>query len=299
MSMAEEIIERVTIAPTGSCQGCGMSLIARHTLDALGKNTCVVIPASCGGWAGLMECARSPTVFPSAAAAATGAARGFEALGKKVNVVVIAGDGGTYDIGLQSLSGAAERGENIIWICQNNEAYMNTGIQRSGATPRWAWTTTTPVGRITKGKQVWNKDMAAILEAHGVPYVARASVAFIPDFKRKLKVAQRITAEERRGLSYIEVLNTCPTGWRYPPDQMIRVARLAVQTGLWPLYEIEDGVFKLTYRPKEILPVAEYLKIQGRFSHITEDQIKAVQTRVTERWERVLERADAAAKAVA
>ncbi len=287
---------RVTIPTTSACQGCPMVLIARHTLDTIGKNTAVVIPASCGGWSGMMSCARGMTQFPSTAAAATGLKRAYDAMGRKdINVVVIAGDGGTYDIGLQSLSGAAERGENIIWICQNNQAYMNTGIQRSGATPKYAWTTTTPVGNVQKGKQAWQKDIAAILEAHGAPYIAKASVAYVADFKRKVQKAQRISTVERKGLSYIEALNTCPTGWRYDSGLSVRVARIAVQTGTWPLFEVEEGKFRLTYKPKEILPVAEYLKLQGRFGHVSPEQVEEVQKRTTAGWEAMLARVGPAA----
>lgn len=218
---------------------------------------------------------------------------GYRATGRDdVVVVVIAGDGGTHDIGLQALSGAAERGDSFIWICQNNEAYMNTGGQRSGATPKWARTTNTPVGSVIQGKQQWGKDMIAIMEAHEIPYIAQASVAHMKDFKRKIEKAVQVSANEKRGLSYIEVLNTCPTGWGYPEDQMINVARLAVQTGYWPIFEIEDGSFTLNHRPEELKPVKEYLDIQGRFRHLEEEQIVMVEERVRKRWDRLLKRAD-------
>jgi len=294
MSLAtvERGVERVTVPPTAACQGCPMVLISRIALDTLGQNTVVTIPASCGGWSGLMKAPRASTQFPSAAATASGVARALRKFGMKdTNVLVIAGDGGTYDIGNQALSGACERREPIIWVCQNNQAYMNTGIQRSGATPRWAWTTTTPVGKVRKGKSVWQKDMCAIMEATGAPYVAKASVAYTRDFVNKVKKAQRISTVEKKGLSFIEVLNTCPTGWRYDSGLAIRVARLAVQTGVWPLFEVEEGRFNLTYKPKEILPVAEYLKVQGRFRHLTPEQIEAWQERTTAAWEALLERA--------
>ncbi len=288
-----DTIPRVTIPPTSACQGCAMVLVARHTLDTLGKNTVTVIPASCGAWSGLMWCARGGTQFPSTAAAASGLKRGYDALGRTdINVVVIAGDGGTYDIGLQSLSGAAERRENIIWICQNNQAYMNTGIQRSSATPRWAWTTTTPVGSVKQGKSVWEKDMCEVIEAAGAKYVAKASIAYVSDFKKKIQKAQKITTAERKGLSYIEALNTCPTGWRYSPEMSVQVARLAVQTGIWPLFEVEEGEFKLNYKPKEILPVAEYLKVQGRFRHLKPEQIEEIQERTTNQWDMMIDRSE-------
>ncbi|MBS7638449.1 pyruvate synthase subunit beta [Candidatus Bathyarchaeota archaeon] len=284
-------VERVTIPPTGACQGCAMVLISRHALDTLGRNSAVIIPASCGAWSGAMLIDRGPTQFPSAAAAASGVARGLKAAGhKNTNVVVIAGDGGTYDIGLQALSGAAERGERIIYICQNNQAYMNTGIQRSGATPRWAWTTTTPIGSVIQGKTVWPKSMPEIMEAHHIPLVATASIHNIPDYKRKIKLAQRLTTEEGKGLSYIEVLNTCPTGWRYSPEKMVTMARLAVETGFWPVYEVVEGKFKLNIKPKTLKPLKEFLQMQGRFRHLTDEQIAEMERWVHERWQRLLER---------
>jgi pyruvate/2-oxoacid:ferredoxin oxidoreductase beta subunit len=293
MSVLNNILsERVSIPPTAACQGCGMVLVARHALDVLGKKTVVVIPASCGGWSGVINAVRVPTQFPSAAASASGAKRALMAAGIKANVLVIAGDGGTYDIGLQALSGACERREPIIWICQNNEAYMNTGIQRSGATPKWGWTTTTPVGKLTQGKRQWQKDVPRIVEASGAAYVARASVAFIADYKRKLQKAQRISTEEEKGLSFIELQNTCPTGWRYSPEKMVEIARLGVLSGYWPLYEVEDGKFTLNYKPKELVPYADYQKTQGRFSHMTKEQVDISQDRVTANWNAVLKRAE-------
>jgi pyruvate ferredoxin oxidoreductase beta subunit len=169
---------------------------------------------------------------------------------------------------------------------------MNTGGQRSGATPKWARTTNTPIGSVIKGKPQWGKDMIAIMEAHEIPYIAQASVAYMKDFKRKVEKAVQVSSREKRGLSYIEVLNTCPTGWGYPEDQMINLARLAVQTGYWPLFEIEDGRFTLNRRPKELKPVREYLNPQGRFRHLTEEQITMVEDRIKKRWERLLKRAD-------
>ncbi|MBI4596573.1 MAG: pyruvate synthase subunit beta [Candidatus Tectomicrobia bacterium] len=285
--------ERITIAPTASCQGCTEVLISRHAIDLLGQNTMVIVPPSCGAWAGLVRCATRMSLFPSSAAMAAGVAAGYGALGyKDVNVLVIAGDGGTHDIGLQALSGAAERGDSFIWVCQNNEAYMNTGMQRSGATPQWARTTTTPVGKVIKGKQTQGKDIISIMEAHHLPYIARASMAHLKDFKRKMLKARQVSTIEKRGISYIEVLNTCPTGWDYPEELMITMARLAVETGVWPLIEIEDGDFRLNLQPKQLKPVKEYIKLQGRFKHFSEEQIEAVQDQVAKNWAKVLKRAN-------
>jgi pyruvate ferredoxin oxidoreductase beta subunit len=178
-----------------------------------------------------------------------------------------------------SASGAAERNEDILMIVYDNEAYMNTGIQRSGSTPYKAWTTTTPVGTVRKGKQNLKKDLPAILAAHHIPYVATASASHLNDFKRKLKKATTI-----RGCKYIHFLSPCPTGHRYPADKAIEVARLAVQTGSFPLYEIEEGAFKFTVKPKERLPVSQYLKAQGRFRHLSDADIEEIQKLTDKLW---------------
>jgi pyruvate/2-oxoacid:ferredoxin oxidoreductase beta subunit len=288
-----QYIERGSIPPTSRCAGCTGTLIARHTVEVLGKNTITLRVASCGaGWGGrsLVCTPLGYCCFPSGGAAASGVARGFQIQGKKVNVVMFAGDGGTYDIGLQALSAAAERGENIIWICSNNEAYMLTGVQRSGATPMWASTSTTPVGKIQKGKQREKKEIISTLVGSRAAYIATASMSYINDFHNKLKKAKQITTEENQGLSYIEVLHTCPTGWRYPTDKMIQVSRLGVQTGWWPLFEIQKDIFRITYKPKELRPVSEFIKMQGRFRHITDEQIDIMQNKIIESWKNLLAR---------
>jgi pyruvate/2-oxoacid:ferredoxin oxidoreductase beta subunit len=286
-------IDRGSIPPTSKCAACTGVLIARHALEVLGKNTVTLRVASCGaGWGGrALQCGPlGYCCFPSGGAAASGVVRGFQIQGKKVNVVLFAGDGGSYDIGLQALSAAAERGENIIWICSNNEAYMLTGVQRSGATPMWASTSTTPVGKRFDGKQREKKEIISTMEGSGAAYIATASMSHIHDFKRKVEKARQISTEEQRGLSYIEVLHTCPTGWRYPTDKMIEVSRLGVQTAWWPLYEIQDGVLKISYKPKELKPVSEFMKMQGRFRHIKDEQIEFMQNKVVKNWNQLLER---------
>lgn len=195
-----------------------------------------------------------------------------------VHVVAFAGDGGTVDIGLQALSGAVERGHRFIYICYDNEAYMNTGIQRSGATPLGAWTTTTPAG-----KAETKKDIVGMLRAQGIPYIATASAGFMEDFARKVEKAKEID-----GPVYIHVLTPCATGWRFPPKETINIARLAVDTGLWPLFEVINGQLRVTRKPKTLKPVSEYIKAQGRFSHVSEEQIQFLTENAERSWQRLL-----------
>ncbi len=281
--------ERRVIYPgSGGCTGCGASIIIRHVLDVLGPNTVVVDPPNCAG-INYSSVVGVPWILANYAATAgyqTGLYRGYKLKGKadKIHVVSFAGDGGTVDIGLQALSGAAERGESIIWICYDNEAYMNTGIQRSGSTPLYARTTTTPAGRFWRGKRERPKNVPLIMAAHGIPYVATASIAFIPDLRRKIKRAAEITSAGK-GLAYIHIQAPCPTGWYYPPEKTVEVARLAVLTGAWPLIEIEEGRVKINVKPKKLKPIKEYLRLQGRFRHLTDEQIEEIQRWVEESWE--------------
>jgi pyruvate ferredoxin oxidoreductase beta subunit len=260
----------------------------RHALKALGKNVIISMATGC------MEVSTSPypytswrvpwihVAFENAAAVASGVAAALKALGKTdVKSVAIGGDGGTADIGLQALSGAVERGDNIIYICYDNEAYMNTGIQRSGATPFGAWTTTTPIGKVRRGEDRPKKDMPAIIAAHGAPYVATASVAYIPDFIKKVQKAASIN-----GPTYVHVHAPCTPGWRIDNDRSIEVARLAVLTGSWILYEIENGNTNVTVKPSARKPVLDYLKLQGRFRHLNEQEIANIQRMVDERCKR-------------
>lgn len=282
-SAPPEKLQKLTYPGTTACQGCGMVLAFRHTLDTLGRNTIIIPTAGCGGWATTGPGMSGYTVpmvmswLPGGGATATGVARGLKALGKDkgVNVVLFTGDGSFGDMGFMSGSGAAERNEDILIICYDNEAYMNTGNQRSGSTPYKSRTETTPVGTEIKGKQAPKKDLPAIMAAHQIPYVATASLAYLADFKRKLKKAASI-----RGCKYIHVISPCPTGWRHPTEDLIKISRLAVQSGIWPLYEIEEGKFRYTYKPKERVPVKEYMARQGRFSHMTEKDVSEVQAMV-------------------
>ena len=211
--------------------------------------------------------------FENAGAVASGVESALRIQGKDdVNVVAFGGDGGTVDIGLQSLSGAMERGHNFTYICYDNEAYMNTGIQRSGATPYGASTTTSPVGKDSFGENKPKKNMPMIMAAHGIPYVATASISYPEDFMKKVKKAAEVD-----GPAYIHLNQPCTTGWGYPSSKTIEMGRLAVETGSWILYEIENGEFNVTYRPSERKPVSEYLKPQKRFRHLTEDHIEEIQ----------------------
>jgi len=231
--------------------------------------------------------------FENAAAVASGIESAYKALAKrgawdkKVDVIALAGDGGTFDIGIQALSGALERGHDFAYICYDNEAYMNTGIQRSGATPRGAATTTSPAGRVVPGKPEWKKDLIAICVAHGIEYAATASIAFWNDYITKVRKAVEVD-----GPAVVHVLAPCPLGWRFNPSDTIRYARLAVQTCYFPLYEVERGAYKLNMRVAKPLPVEEFLKGQGRFSHLFRPEfrkeIDAIQSGVNKNWRRVL-----------
>ncbi|MBM4449048.1 MAG: pyruvate ferredoxin oxidoreductase, partial [Chloroflexi bacterium] len=231
------------------------------------------------------------TLFENAAAVASGAEAGIKSMVKKgkmaernIKIVALAGDGGTSDIGLQALSGALERGHDFVYVCLDNEAYMNTGIQRSSATPYGASTTTSPAGKESLGQLTWKKNMPAIAAAHDIPYVATACPSYHRDLMRKVT-----KAVETPGAAYIHILAACPTGWRCPTDDAIKVGRLAVRTGIFPLYEIENGRYKLSLSLSKLEPVETYLKTQGRFRHLTEGTIKEIQERVTREYNKLVE----------
>ncbi len=284
------------------CQGCGVPLVVRTVLDSI-KTPKVVINAT-----GCLEVAttRYPTTawnvpwlhvaFENAAAAASGVESAYRALHKRGQIdeeltfVVFAGDGGTYDIGLQALSGALERGHRFVFVCYDNEAYMNTGIQRSGATPFAANTTTTPAGRESFGKAQRRKDMTAIAVAHGIPYVAQAGGAFWHDLSLK---AERAAAAN--GPAFLNVLSDCPLGWGHEARLGPRVGRLAVETRFWPLYEVVDGRYRLTYDVQRPRPIEEWLREQTRFRHVfqpgNEDLLEEIQRQVDDDWATLLARA--------
>jgi pyruvate/2-oxoacid:ferredoxin oxidoreductase beta subunit len=256
----------------------------------MGENTILVIPASCTGViVGVypQSVMRIPVVhapMPAGASVASGLRAALDMRGDTdTTVVAWAGDGGTFDIGFQALSGAVERNEDFIYVCYDNEAYMNTGIQRSSSTPYGAWTTTT-TGQ--DWKRLRKKNIVEVLVAHRIPYVATASIAFPDDLLRK---AQK--AKETKGSKFLHIYASCPTGWRIPSEMSVKIARMAVQTNIFPLYEVEDGLrYTINYKPKEYL-VREYFKLQGRFKHLTDQDLDQIQQMVNEDWELLLRKA--------
>jgi pyruvate/2-oxoacid:ferredoxin oxidoreductase beta subunit len=227
--------------------------------------------------------AKVPVFFPlldNVAAMLSGIKREYRRKGVEVNVVAFAGDGGTADIGFQCLSAAAERGENIIYICYDNEGYMNTGFQRSGTTPYGAWTSTTPVGKRGIGKKQRSKNLPMIMAAHEIPYVATACMSYPHDFERKLQKAMEV----KDGLVYIHLLSPCPTGWRVPPEKAIEIGRLAVETNFFPLWEMERGVYRFTVEANEPKPLEEFLRKMGKYSHLSRKQIQEIKSILEKRY---------------
>jgi pyruvate/2-oxoacid:ferredoxin oxidoreductase beta subunit len=271
-----------------ACPGCGGALAMRMVLKELGRNTIVVLPACC--WSIIagpypqssLGVPVYHTAFETGAAVASGVRAALDVRGQKeTNVLVWAGDGGTFDIGLQALSGAAERNENIIYVCYDNEAYMNTGIQRSSATPWGAWTTTTPA---ENPQATHKKDILAILAAHRIPYAATASISYPVDLLDKVRRLRDIT-----GTRFLHVLAPCPPGWKYSDEQSIEMGRLAVRSRVFPLLEVEHGMrWRFTHDPEPI-PIEEYLRPQGRFRHLGAEDVATVQEMVDARY-RWLER---------
>jgi len=273
----------------GCCPGCAMPIVMRTVFNVLGEKTIAVITAGCLGTisgtfpVSPIKLAAYNTPFPSAGAAGSGVRAALDMKGDtETTVIAIAGDGGTFDIGMQALSAAAERNDDYIYLCYDNEAYMNTGIQRSSATPWGAWTTTTPPANL---KSQPKKDIVQIMAAHRVPYIATASIAYPEDFMRKIKKAR-----ETRGFKFIYAFSPCPVGWRFSAELTIRLARLAVQTKLFPLLEVENGErYTLNVEPEGI-PVGEYLKPQGRFSFLKEGDMERIQENVDREWRRLMNR---------
>jgi pyruvate ferredoxin oxidoreductase beta subunit len=280
-----------------ACAGCGEAIAVRLLTKAAGKNAILVESTGC------MEVISTPYpesswrlpwihgAFENNSSIGSGVSAALKSLGREdTKVIVFGGDGATYDIGLGCISGAFERGDNITYVCTDNEAYMNTGIQRSGATPLGASTTTSPDGIKSTGKQQWKKDLVHILAAHNSPYVAQASIGYIPDAFQKLKKAMSTI-----GPTFVNLVCTCVPGWRVDSAQSIAVARLAVDSGVTPVYEIINGRHKVT-RPRDVdklKPLEEYLKLQGRFKHLLKPENKAqvelMQKRVRENLALLLE----------
>ena len=289
----DEIVSEERLLHSGhpACPGCAPAINVRHALGALQAATpdskiVLVIPASCwtiiaGVWpVNTLGVAVHLTPFASAAAEASGIKAALRLRGDDTtHVVVWAGDGSTCDIGFSGVSAAAERNDDLVYFLNDNEAYMNTGVQKSGATPEGAWTTTTPAGAPRTGRK---KDIARIMAAHGIPYVATLAAGSLPmlkDFRAKVE-----RAAELRGFRFLQVLGACPPGWRYPTAQSTEVARLAVESRYFPLFECDGGEWRITFRPKHEVPVSEFLATQGRFSHLSAEQIDAIQAHVDERW---------------
>jgi len=273
-----------------TCQGCGATIAGRLALKILGEKTCLATPACCFAATTTVYPQSAifvnnvVTAFPGMAATIAGMAVGAEALGwdEDVTILGIAGDGGTIDIGIQGLSGAAERNDNILYLCYDNEAYMNTGVQRSGSTPYGASTTTTPAGSCSKGeKNTFRKNLFDIMVAHRIPYVATASVAYPKDFMEKVEKAKAI-----KGCKVIHVTAPCPTGWGYDPARTIEIGKMAVESGLWYLAEYQNNELKLNYIPK-LKPVDDYIRAQKRFKHLTDEDIKDINAIRDAEWARL------------
>ncbi|HIH21379.1 MAG: pyruvate synthase subunit beta [Candidatus Diapherotrites archaeon] len=273
-------------AGTFACSGCQPVLGIKLTLKALGKNTIMVNPSGC-----MTLTANHPftpykipwvhNAIENADSTAAGIFMGLKRKGleKKVNIVVYAGDGATYDIGFQALSGMFDRFENIIHVCYNNEVFANTGYQRTAATPLFARTTTTPIEKKARGNLIPRKHMTKIMLAHDSPYVATACTAYPIDFMKKLQKAAGIY-----GPKYIELFAPCIPGWLLDTEKGRKVGELSVQSGLWPLYEIENGKFSISMQPR-MIPVKEALKIQGRYLHLNDEEIDQIQQMVNKEWE--------------
>ena len=272
-----------------ACAGCGGSLAVRIALKVLGEKAVAVLPAGCMSAVGFnypqLAFANNAIIstFAGTASMMTGVLAGLKARGiEDAQVVGFAGDGGTADIGLQALSGTIDRNDNILYICYDNEAYMNTGIQKSSLTPFGARTTTTPAGSNIRGNLRPKKNLFEIIAAHDIPYAATASVGFIQDFINKVEKASKI-----KGTKFIHVIAPCPTGWGVNTDDTVDVAKEIVESGLWYLAEYENGSFHLNYKPKEFSDVSNYLKRQARFRHLTQEDIAAIEAGRNAKWEKI------------
>jgi len=275
--------EEDRVAPgTSLCPGCPAELALRLTLRILGRDIVLFGAPGCAALItsgfGTQATVRVPTVLcllDNVPAMMTGVSRFYRKQGREIRTVAFVGDGATADVGFQSLSGSAERGENLLYICYDNEGYMNTGIQRSGTTPYGAWTTTTPVGKKQRAKNV-----PLLLAFHGAAYVATATVAFLEDYARKLSRAMEATG----GLAYIHLFSPCPTGWRAPGHRALEISRMAVETNFFPLWEAERGKFRLTYEPARPRPVAEFTRLMGKYAHLSAPELESLQQMVDEQF---------------
>ncbi|MBU1888162.1 MAG: pyruvate ferredoxin oxidoreductase [Candidatus Omnitrophica bacterium] len=289
------------------CAGCGASIVVRQVL--MGTKD----PVVAGSATGCLEVATTiypytawkipfiHNAFENVAATISGVETAYKALKKKgkikkdIKFVAFGGDGGTYDIGLQALSGALERGHKFVYVCYQNEAYMNTGVQRSGGTPKGASTTTAPSGKASYGKPQLRKDLTAIVAAHNIPYVAQGSASHWNDLVTKAEKAFKV-----EGPAFLNVISMCHRGWRFPQEDTIKINKLAVETGYWPLIEVENGIWKFTYKPKERKPVVDFLKPQGRFKHLFKEEnkfvLEEIQKDIDENWARLERMCEASCK---
>lgn len=294
MSYIDDLLEKEDLVSPGisACQGCAAELSLRTALKILGENTIVGIPpgcmagAGCVGWnykSGLKIPVHIP-LLGNTAALLTGVKRMYENERKDLNVVAFAGDGATADCGFQSLSAALERGENIIYICYDNEGYMNTGFQRSGTTTKGSYTSTTPYGSYSKGKEQHGKNIPLIMAMHDASYVATLSPAYMLDFTKKIEKAMGI----KEGMVYLHIFSPCPTGWRFTPDKTIEVARKAVKTNFFPLFEAERGEIKLNMQISNPEPVSSFLKLLGKFQGIDKQTIEEIQENVNKNYNKLI-----------
>ncbi|MBI5418266.1 pyruvate ferredoxin oxidoreductase [Candidatus Poribacteria bacterium] len=287
------------------CAGCGASITVRQVLMGLPKDSEVVVGCATGclevsttiypytAW----KCSFIHNAFENSAATISGVEKAYRALqkknksGKDIKFLAMGGDGGTYDIGFQSLSGTMERGHNMVYVCYDNQAYMNTGIQRSSATPLGADTTTTPAGKVIPGKKGFKKDLTACMIAHDIPYVAQASIHNWRDLVQKAEKAFTV-----QGPAFINVISPCPRGWRHPSHLSIAIAKLAVESCFWPLFEYENGKYNINYIPQEKKPVADWIKPQGRFNHLWREDnkhiLEEIQIDVDRKWNKLLQYAN-------
>jgi pyruvate ferredoxin oxidoreductase beta subunit len=297
--LAEKMQTQKLASGHRACSGCGFPQIVRAVLASTDKPLVAACATGClevtstiypfSAW----KIPFIHSAFENSAVTISGVESAYRALKKKgeikdeIRFVAFGGDGGTYDIGLQSLSGSLERGHDFLYVCYDNNAYMNTGIQRSSATPFGASTTTAPAGKVHQGKEEFRKDLVRVCVAHNIPYVAQASVSNLMDLTAKAEKAFNI-----RGPKVIVVLQPCTLGWRYPSEKTIEMAKLAVETRFWPLYEVDNGKYKLTYKPSKDVPVTEYIKGQGRFKHLLKPENKPIvdkiQQHVNSEWEKLM-----------
>lgn len=285
-------MEDLFVPGISACLGCNSELLVRHTLRKIGPNVVVATPPGCVAGVGAvgvngLTATKTPVFHPlltNTASMLAGTKRYYNRIGRDVTMLAFGGDGGTADVGFQSLSGAAERGEQIVYICIDNEGYMNTGVQRSSTTPYGAWTSTTPVGSHLRGKTRDAKYMPLLMLMHNCEYVATASTAFMEDYYEKLDKA---LAAAKRGMAYLHVFSPCPTGWRYPPKMLIEIGRKAVQTNTVPLWEFsyQEDQLRFTHPVEDPKPVTEVLSLIGKYRHLSEEQVAHIQKKTDARIE--------------